>query len=30
VLADVAVLLADGGQTISDLAVLRDQPGWIG
>jgi hypothetical protein len=24
---DVAVLLADGGETITDLAVLRDQPG---
>ncbi len=30
VLADVAVMLADGGQTISDLAVLRDQPGLFG
>jgi hypothetical protein len=27
VLTDVAVLLADGGETITDLAVLRDQPG---
>jgi hypothetical protein len=27
---DVAVLLADGGQTISDLAVLRDQPDLFG
>ena len=30
VLTDVAVLLADGGQTISDLAVLRHQPGLFG
>src|SRR5918995_4170730 len=30
VLADVAVLLADGGQAISDLAVLRDQPALFG
>jgi hypothetical protein len=26
VLTDLAVLLADGGRSISDLAVLRDQP----
>lgn len=30
VVADVAVMLADGGQTISDLAVLRDQPELFG
>jgi hypothetical protein len=30
VLTDVAVLLADGGEAISDLAVLRDQPGLFG
>ena len=30
VLTDVAVMLADGGQAISDLAVLRDQPGLFG
>ncbi len=30
VLADVAVLLADGGQAIADLAVLRDQPALFG
>jgi hypothetical protein len=30
VLADVAVMLADGGQTISELGVLRDQPGLFG
>jgi hypothetical protein len=30
VLADVAVLLADGGQAIADLAVLRDQPAVFG
>jgi hypothetical protein len=30
VLTDLAVLMADGGQTISDLAVLRDQPGLFG
>lgn len=30
VLADVAVMLADGGQAISDLAVLRDQPALFG
>jgi hypothetical protein len=30
VAADVAVLLADGGQTISDLAVLRDQAELFG
>ena len=30
VLTDVAVLLADGGQTITDLAVLRHQPGLFG
>jgi len=30
VLTDLAVLLADGGETISDLAVLREQPGVFG
>jgi hypothetical protein len=30
VLTDLAVLLADGGQTITDLAVLRHQPGLFG
>lgn len=30
VLTDVAVLLADGGEAISDLAVLRDQPQLFG
>lgn len=30
VLSDLAVLLADGGETISDLAVLRHQPGLFG
>ncbi len=30
VLADLAVMLADGGATIGDLAVLRDQPGLFG
>jgi hypothetical protein len=30
VLVDVAVMLADGGETISDLAVLRDQPALFG
>jgi hypothetical protein len=30
VLADLAVLLADGGRSISDLAVLRDQPMLFG
>jgi hypothetical protein len=30
VLVDVAVMLADGGVAISDLAVLRDQPGLFG
>jgi hypothetical protein len=30
VLTDLAVLLADGGESISDLAVLRDQPGLFG
>ena len=30
VLVDLAVLLADGGQAISDLAVLRDQPQLFG
>ena len=29
-LVDLAVLLADGGQAISDLAVLRDQPQLFG
>jgi hypothetical protein len=30
VLVDVAVMIADGGEAISDLAVLRDQPGLFG
>ncbi len=30
VLVDLAVTLADGGETISDLAVLRDQPELFG
>jgi hypothetical protein len=30
VLVDVAVMLADGGDTMSDLAVLRDQPVLFG
>jgi Transposase DDE domain group 1 len=30
VLVEVAVMLADGGEAISDLAVLRDQPGLFG
>jgi Transposase DDE domain group 1 len=30
VLTDVAVMLADGGEAISDLAVLRDQPEMFG
>ncbi len=30
VLVDVAVSLADGGNTISDVAVLRDQPDLFG
>jgi len=30
VLRDVAVTLADGGDCLSDLAVLRDQPGLFG
>ena len=30
VLSDLAVLLADGGDCLSDLAVLRDQPGLFG
>jgi hypothetical protein len=30
VLADLAVMIADGGETISDLAVLRDQPNLFG
>ena len=30
VLADLAVMLADGGVAIGDLAVLRDQPGLFG
>jgi hypothetical protein len=30
VLCDLAVLLADGGEAISDLAVLRHQPGLFG
>jgi hypothetical protein len=30
VLTDVAVMIADGGEAISDLAVLRDQPELFG
>ena len=30
VLADLAVMLADGGVAIGDLAVLRDQPNLFG
>jgi hypothetical protein len=30
VLTDLAVMIADGGTTISDLAVLRDQPNLFG
>src|SRR5690349_4572236 len=30
VAVDLAVMLADGGTTISDLAVLRDQAGLFG
>jgi hypothetical protein len=30
VLADLAVMLADGGECISDLKVLRNQPGLFG
>jgi hypothetical protein len=30
VLVDLAVMLADGGEAISDLAVLRDQPDLFG
>ena len=30
VLVDLAVLLVDGGDTISDLAVLRNQPSLFG
>ncbi len=30
VLVDLAVMVADGGETISDLAVLRDQPELFG
>lgn len=30
VLVDVAVMIADGGEAISDLAVLRDQPALFG
>ena len=30
VLVDLAVMLADGGDTISDLAVLRNQPALFG
>jgi hypothetical protein len=30
VLTDLAVLLADGGETITELAVLRHQPGLFG
>ena len=30
VLVDLAVMVADGGESISDLAVLRDQPDLFG
>ncbi len=30
VLVDLAVMLADGGECVSDLRVLRDQPGLFG
>jgi hypothetical protein len=30
VLADLAVMLADGGDCLSDLAALRDRPGLLG
>jgi hypothetical protein len=30
VLVDLAVMLSDGGEAISDLAVLRDQPDLFG
>jgi hypothetical protein len=30
VLTDLAVMLADGGDCLSDLAALRDQPGLVG
>src|SRR5690606_33502421 len=30
VLVDLAVMIADGGETISDLVVLRDQPDLFG
>jgi hypothetical protein len=30
VLVDVAVMLADGGEAIADLAGQRDQPGLFG
>jgi hypothetical protein len=30
VLVDLAVMVADGGEAISDLATLRDQPGLFG
>ena len=30
VLADLAVMIADGAETISDLATLRDQPDLFG
>ena len=30
VLVDLAVMIADGGDAISDLAVLRDQPDLFG
>jgi hypothetical protein len=30
VLTDLTVLLADGGETISDLSILRNQPGVFG
>ena len=30
VLVDLAVMIADGGEAISELAVLRNQPGLFG
>jgi hypothetical protein len=30
VLVDLAVMLSDGGEAISDLALLRDQPDLAG
>jgi hypothetical protein len=30
VLADLAVMLADGGDCLADLVVLGDQPGLVG